>query len=304
MELHTCLRSEVGAFDFEEGDFAPIVEHFPRIAVFCHDDMDGFLAAAARARYLLTWHFRRDWYRHCPSLEAIFTPAAGREWLDPDPAGRVRVVHGTFHGRILRESLLGALLFMNRRMPAMIRNFRERGWDRNLQEECRLLTGQTVMIVGLGHIGSECAAYLQGLGARVVGFKRDPEQLVRPLPGVEVRPMANLDAGLPEADHLVLLLPGVPSTDRLLSLARLGRCMEGVYIYNFGRGNALASEDLIAAEEHIGGAFLDVVDQEPLDPASPLWDMDKVMITPHSSCVCTEYRRAFVEETVRHLRSA
>lgn len=301
VELHTCLWSDVAAFDFDEDDFTPLKERFPGLNLVLHRDTAGFLAAAGRVRYLLTWFFRRDWYESCPSLEAVYTPAAGHDWIDADPLGRVEVVRGTFHGPILEESLLEAILFMNRRMPAMIRNFQARGWNRNLQRECRLLRNQTVMIVGLGHIGAECARLLSGLCARVIGVKRDPGRLTRPLPGVEVRPVEELDSLLPEADHLVLLLPGGEGTDDLMNLARLHRCKKGVFLYNFGRGNALPSNDLAAAGDHIGGAFLDVTDREPLGQDSPLWKMDHVMITPHSSCVCHEYKGAFIREVMEHL---
>ncbi|MDZ7686291.1 MAG: hypothetical protein U5O39_15900 [Gammaproteobacteria bacterium] len=68
----------------------------------------------------------------------MLTPAAGADWVRPDPSERVPVIYGTFHGDILRESLLHAVLFMNHNMPAMIRNFEARQWDRNLQADSRL----------------------------------------------------------------------------------------------------------------------------------------------------------------------
>lgn len=302
MELHTCLWNEVNAFNFLAEDLAPIRNNFPSLKIVCHQDTDGFLASADKAQYLLTWDFPAAWYQACPALKAIFTPAAGGDWVEQDPRGQVELLHGTFHGRMLGESLLGAILFMNHRMPAMIRNFQCRAWDRNLQQDCRLLRSQVVLIVGLGHIGSECAKLLHGLGMHVIGIKRDPNRLSMPLPGIDISPVSELDSRLGEADHVVLLLPGDSSTDRLLNLERLLRCKEGAHIYNFGRGNAIASADLVAAKDHIGGAFLDVVEQEPLAPDSPLWDMENVMITPHSSCVYREYKHAFIAEVIGHLR--
>lgn len=301
MEMHTCLWNDVNAFNFEAGDLAPIRHRFPHLKIVCHQDVDGFLDAAGNAEYLLTWDFRSSWYQSCPALRAIFTPAAGNDWVERDPLGRVELVHGTFHGGMLGESLLSAILFMNHRIPDMVRNFQCHGWDRNLQQDCTLLSNQAVLIVGLGQIGSKCAALLQGLGMRVTGIKRDPGRLLVPLPGIDVKPVSELDSCLGEADHVVLLLPGGKSSDRLFDLERLLRCKEGAYIYNFGRGNAIVSADLLAAREHIGGAFLDVIEEEPLDPGSPLWDMENVMITPHSSCVYREYKSAFINEVVDQL---
>jgi D-2-hydroxyacid dehydrogenase (NADP+) len=298
MELHTCLWNEVAAFDFNDSDFAPLRAAFPHARLVSHRSPDEALRAAHTITTLLTWEFDVSWYERCPLLTTIMTPAAGTDWVAPDPAGRVRLVHGTFHGPILCESLLGAILFMNHRMPDMIRNFEHRRWDRNLQADCRLLRNQTVVIIGLGHIGAECARTLHDFGARVIGIKRQPARLTQSLPGVEVRSLDELDKSLGEADHLILLLPGDKSTNRFLTREHLLRCKRGVYVYNFGRGNALPSDVIAACARHIGGAFLDVLDEEPLPADSPLWKLPNVMITPHSSCIYREYKSAFIDEVI------
>lgn len=302
MEVHACLASDVAAFDFQPDDLAPLQSRFPALTLRCHASTDSLLDAAGSAQCVLTWEFRENWYPSFPRLEAVLTPAAGRDWVAADPQGRVEVRHGTFHGRLLGESLLSAILFMNHRMPTMFENFRRREWDRNIQQDCRLLASQTILILGLGHIGSECARILQALGPRIIGIKRDPSTTPVPLPGVEVRPVAELAATLPEADHVAVVLPGGADTDRILDEDRLRLCKPGAFIYNFGRGNAIASDDLAAAADHLGGAFLDVADTEPLPPDSPLWSLDNVMITPHSSCIYREYKQRFVAEVIEHLK--
>ncbi|HSH43427.1 MAG TPA: D-2-hydroxyacid dehydrogenase [Arenicellales bacterium] len=301
MQLHACLNSDVAAFDFRYGDLEPIVAACPGVSLHVHENHESLLEEAACADVLLTWEFRQSWYARFPRLRKIFTPAAGRDWVAADPRGRVEVIHGTFHGRLLGESLLGAILYMNRRMPAMRRNFERREWDRNIQKDCRLLANQTVLILGLGHIGSECARILQPLGPRIIGIKRNPANTLLPLEGIEVRPVSELESTLPEADHIAVVLPGDAGTDRILDAHRLHLCKPGACVYNFGRGNAVASDDLVAAAGHIGGAFLDVTDEEPLPPDSPLWSLDNIMITPHSSCIYREYREAFVAEVIGQL---
>lgn len=301
MEIHACLTSHVDAFHFTADDLLRLTERVPGITLRVHESGAGLIEAARKADCILTWEFEEAWYPRCPNLKTIFTPAAGSDWVAPDPTGRVRLVHGTFHGSLLAESLLGAILFMNRRMPEMIRNFKRREWNRNIQKNCRLLAHQTVVIVGLGHVGSECACILGSLGAKVIGIKRNPTKLSAPLSDVEVRPVSDIDTVLPQADHVVVILPGGKGTDRILDEARLRMCKRGVFVYNFGRGNAIASEDIVTVSRHIGGAFLDVTDQEPLPPGSPLWALDNVVITPHSSCVYQEYRAAFIDEVARHL---
>ncbi|XOV86321.1 MAG: NAD(P)-dependent oxidoreductase [Pseudomonadota bacterium] len=305
MNIHVLLWwPEVDAFDFSRDDFDEFRQHVPGAKLWFHVDAASFLRDAGNADYVLAWHFPADWYAACPSLQAVFTPAAGSEWVEPDPSGRVRVVHGSFHGPLIAESLLSAILFMNHQMPAMIRNFALRAWDRNLQRNARLLRTQTVMVVGLGHIGSHCANLISRTGARVLGFKRDVTRLPIALEGVEVIPASDLDEFLPQADHVALVLPGDESTDGLMSETRLRRCKPGAYIYNFGRGNAVSSDALCHVANHIGGAFLDVVDEEPLSPNSALWRLPNVMITPHSSCVYQDYKRLFLAEVLESINAS
>jgi phosphoglycerate dehydrogenase-like enzyme len=301
MEIHTCLRNEVDAFDFSEEDFEPLRMAFERARVHCHDTTAELIQHGGEAEYILTWDFEAGWYESFPSLDAVMTPAAGDDWVEPDPCGRARLIHGTFHGTILSESLLSAILFMNHRMPDMIRNHAAREWDRNIQASSRLLKNQTILIIGLGHIGQACAIRLRQMARRVIGIRRRASRSGN-VDGIETFGVDRLDELLADADHIVLLLPGNASTNRLLDERRLRRCKPGAYVYNFGRGNSLASRDLVAVQDHIGGAFLDVVDEEPLPHDSPLWTLPNVFTTPHSSCVYEDYRTEFVSEVIMRLR--
>ena len=107
---------------------------------------------------------------------------------------------------------------------------------------------------------------------------------------------------LPRADHVILLLPGTSGTDRFMNPDRLAKMKPGAFIYNFGRGNALHSADLVSYWSHLGGAFLDVTDEEPLPNDSPLWQLENLMITPHSSCVYQDYKSAFLNEAIGNMR--
>jgi len=97
-------------------------------------------------------------------LDLILTPAAGNDWIEPDPKGRVELLHGSFRGPILAESLLQTILFMNQQMPRMLTNFENHSWNTNIQTESRLLSQQTVLIIGFGNIGSYCAVRIKDLG--------------------------------------------------------------------------------------------------------------------------------------------
>ena len=83
---------------------------------------------------------------------------------------------------------------------------------------------------------------------------------------------------------------------------RLALCKKGAYIYKFGRGNALHAKDLVTCREHLGGAFLDVTDEEPLPATSELWALKNMMITPQSSCIYKNYKEEFLREALNALR--
>lgn len=303
MELHTGLWDEVEAFDFKDTDLLPVSRKWPELELVCHTTPESLERAMDDIELLATWRFEPHWYQRCPRLKAIFTPAAGSDWIASDPAGKVVIHHGTFHGPILAESLLGAILHMNRRMPALLQRVAAGHWDRDLQATTHLLRRQTVVIVGLGHIGSACARVLSGLGAHVIGIKRTVPPANERMPGIDVVPVEQMDAALAVADHAALLLPGGAPTDRFMNYARLKQLKKGAFVYNFGRGNSLVAEDLmpLIRQGHIAGAWLDVTEQEPLPRSSPLWKEPNVIITPHSSCVCSEYKSMFVEELIERL---
>ena len=92
MELHTCLWNEVDAFDFGDDDLAPLKLQFPNLHIQTHQCVEDFLATAQQVDFLLTWDFEFSWYQACSRLKAIFTPAAGDDWVQSDPNEKVKLV--------------------------------------------------------------------------------------------------------------------------------------------------------------------------------------------------------------------
>ena len=300
MKIATYLiDDEAESLNFAPQDLTNLHGAFPEAEITHHSNEKSFLQDAATVDVVLTWHFDSAWYENFGILKTIYTPAAGRDWVAVDPDGRIPVVHGTFHGPILGESLLSAMLFMNHRMPEMIRNHEQRQWNRNLQSGSRLLQGQTILIIGLGHIGSCCAAIIKPFVTSVIGVRRTQKTTSEEIPvyGIEALPQL-----LPGSDHVVLLLPGDPTTDRFMNSERLSLMKTGSYVYNFGRGNSLLAADLIPAMKRLGGAFLDVTEEEPLPENSPLWYEEKIFITPHSSCMYADYTERYVAEVIQQIK--
>ena len=296
MKIATFLVDhEAESLSFSTSDLDRLCRALPTVEIEQYESESAFRSDGADADIVLTWHFETSWYAGFPKLKTIHTPAAGRDWVAPDPNGNINVVHGTFHGPILAESLLGALLFMNHRMSAMFQNHRHRKWNRNLQTGTRLLAEQTILILGLGHIGNYCASMLAPLAKKIVGVRRTSME------DTNTFTVDDLPQLLPDADHVVMLLPGTDETDRFMNTERLSLMKKGSFIYNFGRGNSLVAQDLLPAMTHLGGAFLDVTEEEPLPRTSPLWDHEKVFITPHSSCMYADYTSRYLDEVIQHL---
>jgi phosphoglycerate dehydrogenase-like enzyme len=143
------------------------------------------------------------------------------------------------------------------------------------------LAEATALIVGLGGIGSEVARLASAFGMRVVATDARRTALT---PGVsELYPPDRLDELLPRADFVILTVPHTPTTEGFITRARLRRMKPTAFFINIGRGKTTRLGDLVASLQagEIGGAGLDVFEEEPLPPDHPLWSMPNVLITPH-----------------------
>jgi phosphoglycerate dehydrogenase-like enzyme len=267
-------------------------QHEWRVAVTEAD----FLAELVDAHAALVWGFSAAWYERAPQLRFVATPAAGREKLQPDPSGRVRALHGSFHGKIMAESLLGMLLFFARRFDLALADQRAHRYGREQYSATRRLAGQRALIVGYGALGRECARLLKAVGLHVTGLKRNAN--VEAAPADEVRPVDALVELLPEVDHVIATLPADTGTDRLFSDAAFRAMRPTAGFYNLGRGNAVDEAALLRALEagSLAHAFLDVFEREPLPHDSPLWDAPNLALTPHASAINAEYLDLWLAE--------
>jgi len=139
----------------------------------------------------------------------------------------------------------------------------------------------TIVIVGLGGIGSEAARLAAATGMTVIGTDA---RRASPPPGVsEMHKPEALDELLPRADFVVLTVPHTPATEGFFNRARFQRMKRTAFFINIGRGMTTRLDDLVAALRagEIAGAGLDVFEQEPLPADHPLWTMPGVLITPH-----------------------
>ena len=141
--------------------------------------------------------------------------------------------------------------------------------------------GSRILILGMGNIGNDYARKVKALGAYTIGVRKSNKP--RPAGFDEQYLMEDLDELLPTADIVAMVLPGGEETTGVMDEHRLRLMKEGAYLINVGRGTAIDQEALkkVMREGHLGGAHLDVMMPEPLDPDDELWDIPNLVITPH-----------------------
>ncbi len=202
----------------------------------------------------------------------------------------------------IAQTAIAALLWLARGFPHWQEAQRRRSWER-LPDVLvpRDLRGQTLVVVGLGGIGSEIARLARALGLRVIGVRRSPPRPVDP--SDEVYPPSALPSLLPRADWLALACPLTPETRGLVDERALALLPRGARILNVGRGEVVDEAALVAAlaKGHVGGAYLDVFETEPLAPDSPLWDLSNVIVTPHNSAASRGNERRQAESFLANL---
>jgi len=163
----------------------------------------------------------------------------------------------------------------------------------------------TIGIVGFGGNGRRVAEVLAPYRGRILATDMYPRD--RPTHVAALWPADRLDDLLAEADVVVLCVPLTPVTRGMISAAALARMRPGAILVNVARGGVVVEDDLVAAlrSGHLGGAALDVTEIEPLPPASPLWELTRVLITPHvgaqSAWRIDETTNLFCENLDRYL---
>ena len=207
----------------------------------------------------------------------------------------------------MAEHVLGMMIALARRFPRLMRAQTRREWrDEATHREVGELLGQTVLIVGMGEIGRAVARRAAGFEMRLNGLRRRADASL-PAGFDQVFAIDDLSAALADADHVVVTLPSTPRSRGLFDAAAFAAMKPGAAIYNVGRGPVIDTAALIAALQsgHLGGAGLDVTDPEPLPADSPLWDMDNVLITAHTSGATPRYweRQAeLIAENIRRIQ--
>lgn len=289
-------------------------ETFPEARFVRCRTVEAFRRALPNATVALTNTFRQAWFAEASALRYIFCPAAGRDVLSPaplEPPPEVYIHYGTFHGRLMAETVAGLMLALNRGiLCAYKEQLAGNLWPTAplcVPDTVRRLRGSHAAIVGFGNLGQWISKTLIPLGVGVTGLRRTPPA-TRPEwfgPGDRIMSATLLDAVLPSVDHLVLALPSDATTDRLIGARQLARLPRHAVVYNVGRGNCIDEAALAEAlaSRRIRGACLDVFAEEPLTRGSPLSaNLPGLVRMPHASAYGEAYMDFFTDEVIPIIR--
>jgi phosphoglycerate dehydrogenase-like enzyme len=240
-------------------------------------------------------------------LQWIQWPAAGVDRCVQQPAMHERHLLLTnlqrTMGPSMAEHVLGLMLALSRHFDFFLKQQQQAQWvSESTTPQLVDLDGKTVLVVGLGGIGTEVARRAHALGMRVTATRASGRS------GPDFVSYVGLPDELPklarDADFIVNCAPLTPQTTGIFNRAFFELLKPGAYFISVGRGKSTVTADLIAAlgSGHLAGAGLDVVDPEPLPADSPLWHLPNVIITPHVSAdtpVSAEQRKVVLVENLR-----
>ena len=207
-------------------------------------------------------------------------------------------------GPVMAEHVIAMIMASARGLDFFITERAARRWTDQPPPPTRLISidGKTVLVVGLGGIGTEVARRASALGMHVDAVRasgREGPSFVRHvgLPDELHKLAAN-------ADFIVNTTPLTPETRNLFDAKFFAAAKQGAYFINVGRGQSVVQKDLVAAlrSGHLAGAGLDVTDPEPLPSDDPLWTFGNVIITPHVSTVSDLGHAARIAIAAENLR--
>ncbi len=246
-----------------------------------------------------------DLLEHAPRLRWLQAPSISLESVVfPDLAASDVLVTNMRHiyDDLIATHVAALFLALCRDLARLARRQAEKVWFAESEVQVRATDDMTALILGLGGIGAETARRLAVFGPRIIGV--DPKVTTPPAGVAAMHPPDQLPTMLAEADVVIVCAPQTPETIGLFGDALFARMRRGALFINIGRGKIVHLDALTRALQsgQVGGAALDVFETEPLPPTHPLWEMENVIITPHSAGYGphTEARQlAVVVENVR-----
>jgi phosphoglycerate dehydrogenase-like enzyme len=284
--------------------------------VLCVSNADELSEHLHNAEVLCAYNVPAAWHELAPSLRWLQYPGAGIDALQPTgllaPNSGVIITTATgIHSTAISEYVFGSMLMFNWNWPQMVRLQDGHVWARSANWYNlggRELADLTLGIVGLGSIGRRIAQLGRAFGMHVIAMRRSSAEGEKDADVDQVFSAGQLHALLSKSDYVVISVPLTPQTEKLIGEAELRAMRPNAYLVNIARGRVIDEQALIRAlrEGWIAGAGLDVAEEEPLPPESPLYSMPNVILTPHISGASVHYDErlaALFAENLRRFRA-
>ncbi|MBN9488822.1 MAG: D-2-hydroxyacid dehydrogenase [Alphaproteobacteria bacterium] len=251
--------------------------------------------------------WKNDLIAHAPKLKFIQSISSGMDQYSREQLGAKKVRLASAAGvnaRAVAEHAMSLILAVARRLPEARDNQHKKMWRGmigDLAEREDELGGKTLLVVGMGRIGSDLARLAKAFDMKVVGIRRDPAQGANGADSIHA--MADLVKLVPQADFVALTCALTPETTGLMSAAAFAAMKPSSVFVNVARGKVADEAALIETMKggKIWAAALDVTADEPLPAASPLWTMPNVFITPHTAGETRRYEDNVIDILIENL---
>jgi phosphoglycerate dehydrogenase-like enzyme len=253
---------------------------------------------------------------HLRGVRLVLSLMAGTEWIPEAMGPHVTICNARgAHNISTAEWTISAILAMMKHFPLFLDIQKSGEWKRRSEasEEyaeitgdsgahyppvmLEELTGKTVLMVGYGSIGREIERMLEPFRVDLIRVARTSRE------NPTVHSVAELDALLPKAQVVVLILPSSPETRWLIDVRQFAMMQQGTLLVNAARGPIVQTDALVAAlQSGRLRAALDVTDPEPLPAGHPLWKCPNLLITPHVGASSPEFTRRALQVAADELR--
>jgi phosphoglycerate dehydrogenase-like enzyme len=289
MKIVLVSHSRFDSWNIPDSFSERLGREFPQVEVVHLKDHTGLEAHLQNAEALMTWSLRPEQFKLARGLRWIHSPAAGvNQLMFPELIHSDLVLTNAreVHGTVVAELVIALVFALAKNLHRASHFQRQHLWGQeSMWDESprpREISGATLGLVGLGTIGREVARRASALGMRVIAVRSHP-QSASPAEVAQVLGSAQIDELLSQSDYVVLAAPVTPATQNLMDASRLSKMKPQACLINVSRGSLVDEAALAQAlhEHTIGGAALDVFEQEPLPPDSPLWDLQNLLVTPH-----------------------
>ncbi len=253
---------------------------------------------------------------HLRGVKLVLSLMAGTEWIPAAMGPHVTICNARgAHNISTAEWTLSAILTMLKHFPLFLDIQRSGEWKRRFEASAEYaaitgdarthyppvmleeLTGKTVMLVGYGSIGKEIERMMQPFDVELIRVARTARD------NPKVHAVEELDALLPKAQVIVLILPSTAETRWLIGKRQFSLMQQGALLVNAARGPIVNTDALVEAlESKRIRAALDVTDPEPLPVGHPLWRCPNLLITPHVGGSSPEFARRSLKIAADELR--